>query len=330
MASFLTSLASTILPLGITCLFLFFVTSALGGFVVPLANFALNLSINPHGIGLIGQVIIWSQSCALIIVIFVRIGKGVWENVFQKAANQDTGSLTQWFVKTILAICCVILMPTICDLIIQFGAKAFSDVQTLVNQNGAVNLTYDVPLEEFWSNMAQQPVETLAIWFVSGFFVLFEIYFIAKVALDILKRQIIMYVVSIAATWVSIKSATDSSDDVLDVAVSLFGLVIIQIVEFVLFALAIGALNTAGGLGAFIGADLNASGTIGTVLSIAAIMAATLAVPQVLERYAFASGRTGAGNMIVGSAVRTTMVMPQQIGRGVSNVIGSVGKTASK
>lgn len=314
--------------------FLFCIYSFCSTLVQPICELALELALTPLSVPIVNQIILWSQLCALILVVFIRVGKGIYENVFQKAANEETGSAVQWLFKSLIAVACVAVMPLLCNIIIEFGCKAFSDLTgatSSVISNGNIHLQFVFPEEGFWTTLENSIMATLAIYMGCGVIVIAEVIFICMNVYQIVKRQIVMLVVSIAATWVSIKSATDNTDDVIDVLVSLLGLVLIQVIQWVFLVIALAQISTLDGGGVLFGADLTDKQTLYSIIFSLALMGAALGVPQILERYAFSTGRSGAGNMIVGAAMRTGIAAPRSIGSTTSSVLTrTVSKGANK
>lgn len=333
MAAALASSISGIVSTALTVAFVFMIMSTICSFVQPLCTLALNLTLDPLSIPIYNQVLLWSQICALILVVFIRVGKGLYENVFQKAANEETGSAVQWAFKSIIAVICVAVMPLICTIIMKFGSEAFVNLTTvgknIIGSDG-INLGFQFPEDSYWENLAKQPMQTLGITFGSCIFVILEVVFIVMNTYAILKRHIVCYVVSLAATWVSIKSATDNTDDLIDVLVSLLGLVLIQVVQWLFFIIALVQMSKLKGGASLIGADLTDQQTIYTIIFMLAMMGTAIGVPQILERYAFSTGRSGAGNMIVGAAMRTGFAAPRSIGNTASRVLGGVGKAIAR
>ena len=324
---------ATIIGQTISIAFLFIIYSICSSLVQPVCEIALELALTPLSVPIVNQLILWSQLCALILVVFIRVGKGIYENVFQKAANEETGSAVQWLFKSLIAVACVAVMPLLCNIIIEFGSKAFSDLTGASNEiisNGAIHLQFDFPEDDFWNALSNSALNTLATSIGCGLLVVGELIFILMNVYQIVKRQIVLMVVSIAATWVSIKSATDNTDDVIDVLVSLLGLVLIQVVQWTFLVIAMKQLTNVDGGGMLFGADLSDKQTLYTIIFCLALMGAALGVPQVLERYAFSTGRSGAGNMVVGAAMRTGIAAPRSIGSSVCSVLGKRGGAFAK
>ena len=313
---------ATAIAMAVTVVFVFIINSLASYLVQPLVNLVLEISLTPLSVPIVSQLILWSQICALFLTMFVRLGKGVWENVLQKGMNKENGSTTQWLFGTMLAVACVALMPVLCDAIISFGQKAFSDFQ-----NGALlakdsyKLNFVFPGDEFWDALVDEPIATLGLYIVNSFISLFVMGFNVAIAYSLFKRQFTMLVVSIASAWVSVKAATDSVNEVIDILVSLLGLVLIQVVQFVFYAVAIALLSsTFGDNGGLYNSDLTDAGTLRAIFLCFASMGTALGVPQILERYAFSSGRSGAGNMIVGMGVRSGMASPTKLTKAVTGI----------
>ena len=320
-ASVAASTVGSAVCIGITALLLFVFNAVLSYAIGPITSLALNLTLTPLSVPLVNQIILWSQICALALVIFFRVGKGIVENVFQKAANNNDASLVQWTFKTVISISCVALMPLLCNFIISFGNTAFNNLAQTSNSfisSSGINLSFAFPDDDWWSSLYQMPIESLAMYAVGGLLLFAEIVFILSIVYEIVKRQIICLIVSIAATWVSIKSATDNTDDVIDVLVSLFAITLIQVVQYGFFVIAIYNLQTTGSGGNFIGVDLTDPQTLYSVIFVLALLGAAKGVPTILERYAFATGRGGVGNMVVGAAIRKGVPSARGIGNAVS------------
>lgn len=305
---------------------------------MPVCNFALALSLSPLSIPIVNQLLLWSSICATILVVFFRAGKGIYEGVFQKAANEQQGSVGQWFVRSVLSVACVALMPLFCNLIIEFGCKAFGDISGLVNEGlkAAGNTDIGTQIQFHWNEngstslidtvLAGLDIDKQGAYLIGTLAVLAVGVIVLTVCYNIFKRQLIVLVVSIASSWVAIKTASDSADDVIDLLVSLFGLMLIQIVQYVFLAVALNFFASFGGASALISADFTDQETLTTCIFFFALFGCAKAVPSVLERYAFSVGRGGSGSMIVGAAVRSGIAMPGKIAGNTVNILSKVKK----
>lgn len=339
MATVLTSLAiqfiGQVIAFAVTVVILFVVSAVANSLIVPLVNFALQLSLNPLSIPVVNQIILWSQVCALILVVFFRTGKGVYEGIFQQAATDYNArfNATQWVIKTVLSIACVVIMPLLCNIIVAFGCKAFADISGLVNsgisENG-LTLTFQFREDDWWETLGNLALSEIGAYLIGGLILGAVCLYIVKIVYQILKRQFTLLVVSIASIWVAVKTSSDSADDVIDLLVSMVGLVLITIVQFVFLAVAIGMISQVGGMSALIEVDLTDPQTLYAILMMVAAFGCAGNVPQILERYAFSSGRSGAGNMIVGTAVRSGFAAPSSIGRSVVSTFGGASGTSKK
>lgn len=305
--------------------FVFAVWSIVVELAVPTLEFVIAFSVQPLSIPYVSEVILWSQSCALLVAVIVRIVKGINENILGRGGDRHEG-LGEWFFKSIIAIAGVALMPLFCSMIVQVGSWMYADVQGGISMD-SITTSFSTVTESDVEGVVGMGTAMLAHVFVNSLLVLIAVGTCIKIAYDLLKRQIIMLVVSVTATWVSVKAATDSADEYFDLLVSLFGLCLTQWVQYLFLMVALSMFaDMADASVGWLNMDLSTVEAIRSALFTLAAFGAATAVPAVIERYAFSTGRGGMGGMLVGMALRGGI---RSMG-GVVSGAAKFGQTAGK
>lgn len=287
----------------VTIAVVFLVGSLVDNLAAPIVNLFTQISVDPMSIPIVNQVILWSSICAAAACIVIRVFHGVHDVMLQQSKPGDFG---RWVVKTVLSIACIAFMPLFCNLIISVGTSMFTDVQSAVSATNAVQLA-DQPLSKEWLEGVadtSSSLDTAAGALANSVLVVMVLAAIVVVVYQLFKRQIMLLYVTAISSWVAVKASMDSFDDVVDLLCSLFGLVVTQWVQYLAMAIAISMVNSFMGDVSWVAVDITADGAVQGYVLVLAFLGAALGVPQVIERYAFAAGRSGAGNMIVGMAVR--------------------------
>lgn len=288
-----------------TIVIVYLVGALAGNLIGPICNMFINLSVNPLSIPFVNSAILWAELGALVVCIAIRVGRGVYELILNPSDKSQ--GFGEWVVKSVLSIACIVLMPLACTFIAYIGDLMLDAIQGSVSATGAVvQLNPGNLSEDFINGIADLSLEECAGTLANAVLIIFVIAAIIMVTFQLFKRQIIIYYVTIISTWVAVKSSMDSFDDCVDMLASLVGLVLTQWVQYLAMAVAITMVNSFVGDTAWIELDISVNNgeAITSYIMIFAFLGAALGIPQVMERYAFSAGRSGAGNMIVGAAVR--------------------------
>lgn len=286
---------------------------------IPVINLFLNITLDPLTIPIVNQVILWSVLAALAIALIVRVVKGVNELII----NPTNSSVTvgEWIYKSILTVILVAIMPLLCTMIINLGTMMFTDVQGAVTASGTVTIQAEAIDDEWMNGLAEADFGVVLGTIANSILVCLVVAAAIMVVYQLFKRQFIMLVVSIVATWVSAKAAADSFDDYADVLVSLLALCITQWIQYLFFAIAVVLVNNFIGGVSWLQVDLTSEGAIASYILVLAALGTALAIPAIMERYSFSSGRTGAGNLIVGMAVRGGFRSIGSVARGAGSLV---------
>lgn len=295
---------------------------------VPIINMFVNLSVDPLTIPFVNQIILWAQAIALSVAVIILICRGIYQIVINPSGQQV--SLAEYFAKCVITIMLIILMPLLCSMIISIGTTMFTEVQGAVASTGYVTIN-TTPISEEWINgLENASFQEIGAAFANSILVIFVVIGACMVVYQLVKRQILMLWISVAATFVSIKAAADNYGDLADVLVSLFALCVIQIVQYTAYAVAIVVLNNFIGDVSWMQVNITAGGAILNYIVVLAFLGVALGIPAVLERFAFNSGRSGVGNLLIGSAVRGGFGSIGRAARGLGGFVGSLGGAATK
>lgn len=316
-----------IVSVGATVLFAFFIGSVVDSLICPVVNIFEQLAVDPLSIPIVNQVIIWASLGGLAVCLIIRIVRGVYELVINPSDKSPT--FAEWCVKTVLSIGAVALMPLFCNLVIQVGSYMLGDVQSTIQGTGVVKIEPSPMANEFFDTLVDADIAELGGTIANCVMIVFVTCAIIMTVYQLLKRQIIIYYVTILSSWIAVKAAMDSFDDVVDLLVSLFGLVVTQWVQYLAMAIAIVQVNNLTGETSWVAIALDES-SIRNYMLVLAYLGAALGIPAVLERYAFASGRSGAGNMIVGMAVRGGFGSFGKVGRAAGSIAGGIASKVAK
>lgn len=319
MSAFLGTLLGGMIGPIVTSVFMFLIGSAAQKFVTPMVNAAIGIATEPMSIPVVSQVILWGQLCALVIVACIRVGKGVYEFILAKGEERSE-SFGGWIARSLLAVAGVALMPVFCNMVIAVGHMALSEVQAV--GSGNVSLTCNGLSEDVMASLAEAPMDTLSTYVASSIFALLLCALCAMVAYQLLKREYVLLEVCVMATWVSIKAGMDRTDDYVDLLTSLFALCITQWTQYLFFLVAVATVGSVSGDANWVALS-NWDEVLPSIVMVLASMGAALAVPSVLERYAFSSGRGGAGTLIVATALRGGFRGLGNVGRTIGGALGA-------
>lgn len=316
------------------------VVCVVGGFgttvVSPVVSFMVTLSVEPLNIPIVNQVIVWGQLCAAVIVIVVCIVKGLYGGALARGGERHD-SFGEWALRTALAIAGVAMMPVFCNMVIALGTYMMNDVQ---GAGGSTQLLEMPGVSGEWLDaLSGEPLEVLFQYLASGLLVAVVVGACVKGSYDMLKREAVLLVVCVVSPWVSVKGAMQDSDSYLDLLVSLLALCITQWVQYVFVLVGVSMFSDFvsrapdGASNWFAVSFFSAESIMGTMM-VLAILGAALAVPSVIERYAFSSGRGGAGAMVIGMVMRGGLRgigrAPQMIGNALAGAAaGATGARAA-
>lgn len=310
----------------VTVLVAFLVGALVDNLALPIVELFTNLAVDPLSVPIVNQVILWTSLCAATVCALVRVLRGMRIYLEQDGRPGEFG---RWAVKTVLSVACVAMMPLFCNIIVKLGSLMFKDVQEGVLATGAVTISSQPMSNEFLEGLADLAstgdVASIGGTLANCVLVVLVLAAIVMVTYQLFKRQVILLFVTAISCWVAVKSSMDSSDDVVDMLVSMFGLVVTQWLQYMAMAIGIAMLNAFLGDVSWIAVDITADGAIQSYILVLAFLGAALAIPQVVERYAFSAGRGGAGNMVVGMMVRGGIGSIGKAGRAAGGLAGKAG-----
>lgn len=310
---------ATLISAAIVFAIAFIVWAVIMVLLEPLLGFVITFSVQPLTIPVVSEAILYSQACALVVAVIVRIVKGVYEVGLGRGGERHE-SFGEWLFKSILAIAGVALMPVFCNMVVQVCSWLYADIQGGIALESITRSFATVTAEDVES-VFNLSTAGLAMTFVNTVITLIAAGACVKVAYELLKRQIVMLIVSVTATWVSVKAAMDSADDYLDILVSLFGLGLTQWVQYLFLAVALSMFADMTDSG-WLFMSLDSADTVKSALFTLAAFGGAMAVPAVIERYAFSTGRGGMGGMLVGMGLRGGI-------RGAGSLAGSVANAVT-
>ena len=284
----------------------------------PLLGFVINFSVQPLTIPFVSEAILYSQACALVVAVIVRIVKGVYEVGLGRGGERHE-SFGEWLFKSILAIAGVALMPVFCNMVVQVCSWMYADIQGGIELE-SITRSFATVTEADVEGVFNLGTSVLASILVNVIITMIAAGACVKVSYELLKRQVVMLVVSVTATWVSVKAAMDSADDYLDLLVSLFGLGLTQWVQYLFLAVALSMFADMTDSG-WLFMSLHTSEAIRSALFSLAAFGGAMAVPAVIERYAFSTGRGGMGGMLVGMGLRGGLRGAGTLAKGVASAV---------
>ncbi len=316
----------TVVTAAVSVFVAFLVGALVDSLALPVVELFANLAVDPLSIPIVNQVVLWSCVCAACLCTLIRVLRGMHIYLEQDGRPGEFG---RWMLKTVLSVGCVAFMPLFCNLITRLGSLMFKDVQDGVLATGAVTIQSAPMTNEFLEGLADMAqsgdIATIGGAIANCILVVLVLAAIIMVTYQLFKREVILMFVTVISCWVAVKASMDSFDDVVDLLVSMFGLVVTQWLQYMAMAIAIAMLNAFLGDVSWIAVDITADGAIQSYLLVLAFLGAALAIPQVIERYAFSTGRGGAGNMVVGMMVRGGLGSIGKAGRAAGGIAGGKG-----
>lgn len=292
--------------------------------IVPMINACGDGLSNWITIPIVNEVILWGQAISIVIAVTIRVIIGIKEGIFADGGPRPV-SLGEYVFKSLCSVVLVGLMPIMCSIVMQFGVAMFSDIVTGTAGKAGVN----IQLSATWSMLfamlaADDPIALLIDSLAANVIVVIALAMCVCVLYQLCKRQIQMLMVAVVSPWVGIKAATNSdSSQYWDFLTSLFGMCVIQWVQYLFMLISLNMLSS------FLGtsSELFGISMVGdegmylTAFWLLASFGATLSAPSLLDRYTFISGG-GAGNMALGMLMRGGMGSAGRMG-------GSVGRAAT-
>lgn len=274
-------------------------------------------------IPIVSQVIIWGQVISITVVIAIRIGVGISQGILR-----DEVRAPEYLFRSVGAVVLIGLMPIFCDLIIVAGQTMMSDVMGMVSTSkelvdeiqpnyldyivkGVINTATDITGQTL----------TVVLNNVVGTFVLI---LMLIVFFALLKRQVEMLVIGVAAPWAGIKIATENqSSDYWAYLTNLFGMCVVQWVQALFLAIGMQTysvwIKLSGTNDLFSIADVvNPEPWYAMALMIAVLLAA-INVPSLLDRWTFSgSGSSSVTNLLMRTAMRPVQSGASTVG-GIMN-----------
>lgn len=312
--------------LGIGLIFVMGVVSC--NLLVPFVNSCGDPLTNWVTIPVVNEVILWGQTASVAIAIVIRIVLGIKEGVFADGGPRRV-SLGEYVFKSLCSVVLVGLMPILCSVVMQFGASMFRDV--IAGTGGSQNLMDGIEINCTWSILfeflsAENSIDLIVNSLVVNIIVLVALGLTVACVYQLFKRQFQMLIVGVVGPWVGIKAATNSdSGQYWDYLVSLFGMCVVQWVQYLFLMISLSMLSEFLGAGHElfqIGMRDDGARYL-TAFVMLACFGATLSAQSLLERYTFVGGGGGAGNMMLGMVLRGGVGGASRMGNSLGRAAGS-------
>lgn len=304
---------------------IFILGAASCNLLVPFINSCGDALTNWVTIPIVNEVVLWGQAASIAIAVAVRVLIGIKEGIFVDGGPKMP-SLGEYVFKSICSVILVGMMPIFCNLVMQFGSAMFRDV--IAGAGGGANLMDGIDIDCTWAILfeflsADNPVDLIVDSLIANIVLLIALGLTVSVVYQLFKRQFQMLVVGVVGPWVGIKAATNSdSSQYWDYLISLFGMCVVQWVQYLFLMISLSMLSAFLGGGQEVFAISLAGDTdkFLTAFLMLACFGATLSAPSLLDRYTFIGGG-GAGNMMLGMAMRSGF-------GGAGRIGGSLGRMA--
>ena len=215
--------------------------------LAPLINNVAPYMLNWINIPVVNSVILWGQGIAVVAAIAIRVFVGVRDGVLQNGGPR-MASLGEYMFRSVAVVALVGFMPVLCNLVMYAGQAMLSDIvsasyaggSSLVN-TGELNFT---PFAFKVSDLGEAFVQNV-FGMLPGAICSFACLLLAiKIIYQICKRQVEMLVLSVAAPWISIKSAMESDSNAAgELLVGLFGMCCMQWIQYLFFMVALKMLG---------------------------------------------------------------------------------------
>lgn len=297
-------LIAAIIGIGVICLL-----GALSQFVLaPLINSVAPYMLNWINIPVVNSVILWGQGIAVVAAIAIRVFVGVRDGVLQNGGPR-MASLGEYMFRSVAVVALVGFMPVLCNLVMYAGQAMLSDIVSASYAGGSslVNAgELDFSALTFKVSDLAEPFVHSVFERLPGAICSFACLILAiKIIYQICKRQIEMLVLSVAAPWISIKSAMESDSNAAgELLVGLFGMCCMQWIQYLFFMVALKMLGAFySGTGMLKILTFDGQAWVNMMMCFA-VFGAALGAPQLLDRWTFIGGSSRSASMMAAMVVR--------------------------
>lgn len=289
-------------------------TSLVSGIIISAMQSGLfDYVSNWISIPIVNQVILWGEAIAIVLVIAIRIGVGISQGILT-----DEVKAPEYLFKSVGSVVLIGLMPVFCNLVIVAGQTMMQDVLGVCGTSKRFVENLDLNCLEVFSKdvfntLTDMSGEVFTI-VVNNIVGTIALVLMLIVFFELMKRQVEMLVISVAAPFVGIKVATEnSSGDYWGYLTNLFGMCIVQWVQTLFLSIGMQVYTIWSTMSAgynLLPADPAASGATAwyTIAIMIAILLAAINVPSLLDRWTFSgSGTTSITNLFVRGAMNKAM-----------------------
>lgn len=275
-----------------------------------------------------GTMILWGQAIAIVVVIVIRIAVGINNGILK-----DEIKAPEYLFKSVGSIVLIGLMPIAIDLTLAFAHSAMSDVlgwNTLASSFSTDSGDFLTTIENNIKAMSSDGLlVNLLNLLLTNIAILVIALIMTSTVFQLFVRQAEMVILSIAAPWVGIKTATEhSSSDYWEFLQNMIGMGVVQVIQY--FALIVCFKNFgdwySGGPGTFIGSATflssnveNINGSWQKFFLLMALVVVTANIGNLLSRWLFSGG----------SVSSMTRIAPMIMNRMSGNKLGSKAETVS-
>lgn len=266
-------------------------------------------------IPIVNQVILWGEAIAIVLVIAIRIGVGISQGILT-----DEVKAPEYLFKSVGSVVLIGLMPVFCNLVIVGGQTMMQDVLGICGTSqrfvDKIEIDYLGVFTKDLFNLVTQPSGEVITVLVNNLVGAVVLIMMLIVFFELMKRQIEMLVISVAAPFVGIKVATEnSSGDYWGYLTNLFGMCVVQWIQTLFLSIGMQVytiwMKAAQGNNLFTGlivpSGVNSSTWYVMAIMIAILLAA-INVPSLLDHWTFSgSGSTSITNLFVRSAMTKAM-----------------------
>lgn len=249
----------------------------------------------------ISVVTFYLQAIALVVVVIMRVIVGVKDGIFANGGDISTGdTVGAWLFRSIAGIAVICAMPTI--------FRAFASFSMLLGSEIAAagsDLVFDEILGLFFPSLVDSLLRGLGLsafgTLGSAILIIALAYYVITILFTIIKRQVNLVVLSLAAPLIAINAGTKNASDVLSLLKEAVSIGLISGLQVLLLFASMGitiqlitptsAFYLVGSLGLF------------ALLIPLAIFSGIKKLPDLLEKYLPVTTLSGGGGGIRGTAM---------------------------
>lgn len=298
----------TLIAVVVAVAVLFFVGVVSNVILVPFINATASALTNWISIPVVNQVIFWGQAIAVVLAIAIRVFVGIKDGIFQNGGPR-MASLGEYAFRSIAVIALIGLTPVICNLVMLFGQNMFADVSGLAKNVVGTELIKTGSLE--WSSLdvdmahLDQSLTNFVNAIPAAIITTVCLFMAVRIVFQMFKRQVEMLVASVAAPWITLKSATESDSNAAgEFLVNLFGMCCMQWLQYLFLMVGVAMLNTiVNGNNVWALSIQGQEAWVSYMLTVA-VFGAAGGVPQLLNRFTFVGGSTRGGGLAAGALGR--------------------------